>query len=64
MTNSNGAVDATDVASSIFESFLQSLEAKKIDPVIIERLRKQLLESKVFTEGSLREAIFPLVDQL
>ena len=64
MTEPKETKAATDVPSSVFQSFLKSLEAKEIDPAIIERLRKQLLDSKVFTESAMREAIFPLVDQL
>lgn len=48
-----------EVPSEIFETFLKNLEREGVSAELIERLRKTLLEDKVFTDRALKEAVFP-----
>ena len=51
-------VDGTpDVPAQIFEKFLQGLESKDVSADLVARLRKILLEDKMFTERALKDAI-------
>jgi len=50
--------EATDVPSLIFGQFLESLTAAGQPEDVVARLRKTLLEDKLFTERVLRAAMF------
>ena len=45
------------VPEQVFEEFLDALVNEKIPPELVTRLRKALLDDKVFTERRLKEAI-------
>lgn len=48
----------TDVPAQVFEKFLQDLATAGVSAELVDRLRKALLQEKVFTERALIAAIF------
>lgn len=57
MTTPN-VTGTSDVPAQVFETFLQSLGEAGMSAELVARLRKTLLEDKVFTERALKDAIF------
>lgn len=46
-----------DVPAQVFEKFLQALGGAGVSAELVARLRKTLLEEKMFTERALKEAV-------
>lgn len=46
-----------DVPAQVFEKFLQALGGAGVSAELVARLRKTLLEDKMFTERALKEAV-------
>jgi hypothetical protein len=46
-----------DVPAQVFENFIEELGTAGVASEVILRVRKTLLEDKVFTERALREAV-------
>lgn len=57
MTISSIKEGTRDVPAQIFEEFLRSLGSAGVSVELIARLRKTLLEDRIFSEGALKEAI-------
>jgi hypothetical protein len=57
MTESRTAEEIPEVPEQIFKKFLVALENAGLSVELIARLRKTLLEDKLFTERALREAV-------
>jgi hypothetical protein len=47
-----------DVPAQVFENFLEALRDAGASPELIARLRKALLEDKIFAEHALKAAVF------
>lgn len=47
-----------DIPAQVFESFLLELESTGASSEMVARLRKTLLDDRIFTEGALKTAIF------
>lgn len=59
MVTLSTAKEIFEVPSEIFETFLKDLEGKGVSTELVKRLRKALIEDKVFTERALKEAVLP-----
>ena len=61
VSNASGAPDAP---TQVFEQFLQALVSAGVADELVTRLRKVILQDKVFTERALKEALFGEVPTL
>lgn len=52
------APKATDVPAQVFEQFLADLAKAAVPPEVVARLRKTLLEDRLFNDTALNKAIF------
>lgn len=60
MSTPNTNSGTADVPARVFEQFLDSLKASGVPSEVIERLRKTLMEDKVFNERGLKAALLCL----
>jgi len=51
------APKATDLPTQVFEQFLIDLVGAGIPAEVVARLRKTLLEDRVFTDAALKQAV-------
>ena len=57
MTTPSGTGPKADVPSQVFGQFLKALAKAGVSAGVITRLRKTLLEDKVFTDRALNAAV-------
>jgi len=53
-----------EVPKQIVETFLTELGNSGVSADMVARLRKVLLDEMTFTEGAIREALFPIIEDL
>ena len=58
MAESPVAPKVTDVPAQVFEQFLTDLAAANIPAEVVTRLRKTLLEDRLFTDAAIKQAVF------
>jgi hypothetical protein len=58
MANAPEEKKLSDVPTQVFEEFLTAAAATDLPVEVVTRLRRALLEEKVFTEPALRAALF------
>lgn len=58
MSGPTPALKATDVPARVFEQFLAELAKAEVPAEVVARLRKTLMEDRLFTDAALKQAIF------